>query len=252
MYDAFSLEYDRFVNWSGRLASEMPFLLQQLQNVGAKRVLDAACGTGMHAIALAQLGYSLAGADQSAGMVNRARNNADASGVAIQFKVASFGELAPAFPHHAFDGLLCLGNSLPHVLTTNDLQNTLKDFAASLRPGGVLIIQNRNFDAVLNRRDRWMEPQAHREGDREWIFLRFYDFNKDCLIGFNIIMLVRDNGDGWNQQVSSTLLRPLQRVEILSELANSGFKVAATYGGMDDTSFDPATSTNLVIIAIRN
>jgi hypothetical protein len=37
-----------------------------------------------------------------------------------------------------------------------------------------LLIQNRNFDGVLARQERWMEPQAHREGETEWLFLRFY------------------------------------------------------------------------------
>ncbi|MGQ9804240.1 MAG: hypothetical protein ACUVSH_10470 [Anaerolineae bacterium] len=51
MYDDFSADYDRFVDWPGRLAAEVPFIVQRLQRVGARRVLDAACGTGMHAVA---------------------------------------------------------------------------------------------------------------------------------------------------------------------------------------------------------
>ena len=69
-YDNFSPDYDRFVSWSGRLAIEMPFLEQKLRETGARRVLDAACGTGMHAIALAQVGFETAGADLSAGMIS--------------------------------------------------------------------------------------------------------------------------------------------------------------------------------------
>ena len=42
MYDAFSADYDRFVNWESRLASELPFLIQLLDP--RSRVLDAACG----------------------------------------------------------------------------------------------------------------------------------------------------------------------------------------------------------------
>jgi 2-polyprenyl-3-methyl-5-hydroxy-6-metoxy-1,4-benzoquinol methylase len=67
--NAFSTEYDRFVNWPGRLRLELPFLQTQLRQGGVKRVLDSACGTGMHAIALAQEGFEAAGADISAGMI---------------------------------------------------------------------------------------------------------------------------------------------------------------------------------------
>jgi len=50
MYDPFSADYDRFVDWPGRLAAELPLIERQLQGVGAHRVPDAACGTGMHAV----------------------------------------------------------------------------------------------------------------------------------------------------------------------------------------------------------
>ena len=63
MYDSFSSDYDRFVNWPSRLEAELPFIQAQLDAAGARRVLDAACGTGRHAIALAERGYATAGAD---------------------------------------------------------------------------------------------------------------------------------------------------------------------------------------------
>ena len=135
MYDSFSVDYDRFVNWPDRLATELPFIEGQLQAVGACRVLDAACGTGMHAIALARQGYEVVGVDLSAGMIERARANACVGEVNARFEVAGFGELA-ARAGTGFDAALCLGNSLPHLLTPVDLEAALADFAACLRPGG--------------------------------------------------------------------------------------------------------------------
>ena len=191
MYDTFSSDYDRFVNWPARLAAELPWLEQQLQSAprrseAAIGVLDAACGTGMHAIALAQKGYAAAGADLSAAMVERARLNATAAGVQARFEAAGFGTLAQTFGKEAFDAVLCLGNSLPHVLSLAELAAAVEDFAACLRPGGLLIVQNRNFDAVMAKQERWMGPQAHQEGVEERIFVRFYDFDPDGLINFNI------------------------------------------------------------------
>ena len=123
------------------------------------------------------------------------------------FKAAGFGELGAAYSDSTlfpFDGLLCLGNSLPHLLSDADLNNSLQDFAACLRPGGMLLIQNRNFDAVLASRERWMAPQSHREGDTEWIFLRFYDYLPDGLIQFNVMTLQRSANADWQQEISST------------------------------------------------
>jgi SAM-dependent methyltransferase len=250
MYDDFSEDYDRFVHWAGRLAYEMPFLDGHLAQLPAgARVLDSACGTGMHTIALAQKGYATAGADLSAKMVERARDNAAQAGVGVRFETAGFGGLAGTFGVRSFDALLCLGNSLPHVLSEAGLREALDDFAACLTPGGVLILQNRNFDGVVKRRERWMEPQSHQEGEREWLFLRFYDYLADGLISFNIINLRREGDKPWEQRVMSTPLRPLLQEETLRLLGEAGFAEIACYGDMSGSPFDAEASGNLIVVA---
>ena len=248
MYDEFSAHYDHFVDWSARLAAEMPFIERQLEAAGAWRVLDAACGTGMHAIELARRGYEAVGADLCAGMIERARANAAAAGIAARFVIAGFGELSEKVGGE-FDALLCLGNSLPHVLTPDELRTTLTDFVACLRPGGLLLIQNRNFDAVLVRRERWMEPQAHREGEAEWLFLRFYDFEPDDTLTFNLVTLRRQGAGHWEQRVTTTRLWPLRQEELTTALAEAGFVDIVCYGDMAGAPFDPGNSGNLIVIA---
>ncbi len=258
MYDDISSDYDRFVAWPGRLAVELPFIERELQAVNARRVLDAACGTGMHALALAQQGYTVTGADLSTGMIERARANAAATEVDGRFTVAGFGELARhTWP--PFDALLCLGNSLPHLLSPADLSAALSDFAACLRPGGLVLIQNRNFDAVLAQRERslessagrWQEPQFHREGEAVWLFLRFYDFEPDGLLTFNVVTLRRQTADAWTQHVTATRLRPLRQVEVTAALSSAGFEAITCYGAMSGAPFDPETSDNLIVTATR-
>ena len=254
MYDDFSSDYDRFVNWPGRLAAEIPFVERELCAMRASRVLDAACGTGMHAVALAQRGYEVAGSDLSVGMVERARVNAATAGVDVRFEAAGFGELAQTFgsqPSAAFDAVLCLGNSLPHLLTATALSAALVDFAACLRPGGLLLIQNRNFDAVMERGERWMDPQPHREGELEWLFCRFYDFEADGTLTFNLATLRREGAGGWKQQVTSTQLWPLRQAELAAALAETSFDDIAYYGDMSGAPLDVDHSPNLVVTARR-
>ncbi len=250
LYDALSDDYDRFVNWESRLAYEMPFIERALRQVGARRVLDAACGTGMHAIELARRGYTVVGADLSAPMIERARENASAAGVEVRFVVAGFGKLVDRVGSQ-FDAVLCLGNSLPHVPSARDLGEALVNFAAVLRPGGLLLIQDRNFDAVLARRERFMGPEAHREGDREWLFIRFYDFNPDGMITFNMVILHRNAEGKWSQKVEATELRPLVYSELSASLAVAGFTGIVCYGDMEGAPFDPDRSPNLVVTARR-
>jgi glycine/sarcosine N-methyltransferase len=251
MYDSLSADYDRFVDWNARLQVEMPFIEALIQKIGADetrvRVLDAACGTGMHAVALAQRGYQTAGADLSQGMIARAALNAERAGVRVEFRTAGFGELRRFF--NGFDALVCLGNSLPHLHTLSELSSALDDFAACLRPGGLLLIQNRNFDAVLARHERWMSPEGYREASREWLFFRFYDFNPDQSLAFHVVTLTREGDTSWQQKIDSTRLYPQRRDELVAALEAAGFDRITAYGGMSGDPFAPQTSPNLVLVA---
>jgi SAM-dependent methyltransferase len=250
MYDAFSADYDRFVDWPGRLAMELPLIEDQLAAVEAGRVLDVACGTGMHAVALAQRGFAVAGADISQGMIEFARANAASAGVRVRFEVAGFGELHERMGGD-YDALLCLGNSLPHVLTPVELAQALRDMAQSLRPGGRLLIQNRNFDSVLADRERWIGPQSRREARREWLFMRFYDFDPDDRLTFNVVTLQRESEGPWEQRVASTRLWPLRAAELTAALAAVDLEVVARWGSMAGDPFDGEHSPNLVVAARR-
>jgi SAM-dependent methyltransferase len=252
MYDSLSSDYDRFVDWQSRLAIELPFILEELHEINATRVLDAATGTGMHAVALAQLGFQASGADISRGMIERARVNADAAGVQTRFEIAGFGALVHTYGRASFDAVLCLGNSLPHLLSRTDLDMALVDFAACLRPSGILLIQNRNFDAVIANHDRWMEPQSHSEGEAEWVFQRFYDFEPDGLLTFNMVTLKRNTQGKWTQKVITSRMRPIMKVELISSLSEAGFVGLTPFGNMAGAAFDPEKSPNLVILARKH
>ncbi len=246
LYDALAADYDRFVDWKGRLSHELPFFFHLFDRHGVRRVLDAACGTGHHAIALAQQGYQVVGADLSPAMVERARENASAAGVDVVFAVAGLGDLATL---GVFDAAICLGNSLPHLLTAEAVNRALADFATVLRPGGLLVIQNRNFDRVWAERQRFMPPQSHREGDEEWLFLRFYDFHEET-VTFNMIRL-HQRGGKWLQDVDSTELRPIFRDDLVVALTSAGFGHAVFYGGYGGSVYDPAHSGDLIAVARR-
>jgi ubiquinone/menaquinone biosynthesis C-methylase UbiE len=256
MYDSFSTEYDYFVNWPSRLTYEMPFLLEMLGKIPADKktlsVLDAACGSGMHALALADQGYSVSGVDYSEGMIMQAHKNTTNRQSSVEFHVAGFKELANILhtsPRYPFNALLCLGNSLPHVLSLIELEQTIQDFSVCLKSGGLLLIQNRNFDALMQQQERWMTPQSYREDNQEWLFIRFYDFLPNGLINFHVLRLKRD-GENWQQLISSTLLFPILQADLLQILAKHGFESIECFGSMQTgDTFNPDSSGNLIVSA---
>ncbi len=255
-YSAFSEDYDRFVDWESRLAVEIPFLAEELNalkpHFGDKvRVLDTACGTGQHLIALARLGFSCAGTDLSQGMVAKARQNITSAGLQFPIYRVGFGDLNDVFERENFDALLCLGNSLPHVLTPAELDITLRDFHAVLRPGGRLIVQMRNFNPILSSHDRWMPPQTYKEGDRTWIFIRFYDFDPDDRITFNILVLDNSGGKAFKQHLISTRLWPMSSGIVVEAVSKAGFERVKLFGDLQGSDYVPEQSGNLVLTADR-
>jgi glycine/sarcosine N-methyltransferase len=256
MYDTLSNDYDRFVNWQSRLTFELPFIEKQITSLQSSsgqslKILDSACGTAMHAIALAKNGHRVSAADLSAEMIVKARQNVLDAGVPVKLEAAGFGSLAKTFGPGTFDLVLCLGNSLPHITISAELNAALQDFSACLRKGGVLLIQNRNFDAVMAKKDRWMEPQTYSEGDSEWIFQRFYNFEPGGLIQFNIVTLKRTPGSTWTSAVASTHLYPQKQKELVDGLNSAGFTNVRSFGSMTGELFVPLTSGNLVLTAVK-
>jgi SAM-dependent methyltransferase len=254
MYQRFASNYDRFNNWKDRLAFEMPFIDKQIRNLQQElgdrlSILDAACGTGIHAIELAKEEHQLSGADLFPEMIEIAQENANSAGVTVDFRAVGFGSLSKEFDPCQFNAVLCLGNSLPHLLSQEKVVGALNDFNECLLPGGLLLIQNRNFDSIMQQKNRWMEPQAFTEGDKEWLFQRFYDFEADGTIRFNIVTFSRAVGADWQVSMDHTRLRPLLFEDLSTLLHTSGFSSIKMFGDMTGNAFDPVTSPNLIIVA---
>ena len=255
MYEHLAPVYDYFVNWNSRLAYELPFLIKEISQLGENthelKVLDAACGTGRHAIALANEGFQMSGADLYPEMVSHARANAFAADQNLNLKTVGFGNMAKAFNGEQFDALLCLGNSLPHVLSQQELAQALIDFAALVKPGGIMILQSRNFDRVVKYKLRWMDPQAVDDKNKHYVFFRFYDFLPNGLIQFNVMTLSQDGSPKWQTELDSTLLYPTISGHLLEEIKKAGFDQVRFYGNMAGDSFDAETSSDFVVVATK-
>ena len=249
-YDRLAPLFDVMTDWASRLRVEGPFLFQLLEQASACTVLDAACGSGGHALALAEQGYRVAGTDASPAMIKLARVKA-ANADNVSFHVAELGDLAQHFS--PFDTALCLGNSLPHLLTEADLVRALADLGACLRPGGLLILHNLNYDRRWQERPRWFAVDSGLYQGRPVLIWRFADYMDapEPRINFHIA-LFREGKDGdWSVEVNSTPQRPLFQADLVRLLPAAGLTEAAYYGDLTGSSFDPGASPDLVVVARR-
>jgi len=247
-YDALAPMFDVMTDWDARLASEGPFLKSILEEAGAKRVLDAACGSGGHALWLARQGYEVTGADVSPVMIALARQKAAADGFGVPFVVSDLANLQTAT---IYDAVLCLGNSLPHLLTQDDLVAALRGMAGLLRTGGALVLQNLNYDLRWQGQPRWFMAQGGVLDGQEVLVWRFADYDAPAgRIAFHIA-LFRKDAPNWKVEVHTTPHRPLFRADLLAALTEAGFIEPCTHGRMarPEEPFDMSHSGDLVVVA---
>jgi SAM-dependent methyltransferase len=113
-----------------------------------RHVVDFACGTGHHALRLAQRGFRVTGVDLSTASIDFLAAEARVAKLPVEAVVGdmtSFRLPAPA------DAAICMQDSQGHLLTNDALLAHLRTVAANLRPGGVYV-----FDRLIP--NRWASP----------------------------------------------------------------------------------------------
>jgi SAM-dependent methyltransferase len=146
---SFVRKWDELINWDARSSSEGDFFINLLKERGVKRILDVATGTGFHSIRLLKAGFEVVSADGSPEMLAQAFENAKKAGFIMRTIQADWRWLARDI-HNKFDAVICLGNSLTHLFSEQDRRKALAEFYAVLKHDGVLILDQRNYDRILD------------------------------------------------------------------------------------------------------
>ncbi len=142
-------KWDELIDWNRRFVSEGRFFIDQLKGRGVKKVLDAATGTGFHSVRLLQEGFETVSADGSPQMLAKAFENGRKHGHILRVVHADWRWLNRDV-HGEYDAIICLGNSFTHLFSERDRRKTLAEFYAMLKHDGVLILDQRNYDSLLD------------------------------------------------------------------------------------------------------
>jgi 2-polyprenyl-3-methyl-5-hydroxy-6-metoxy-1,4-benzoquinol methylase len=111
------------------------------------RVLDLACGTGLHAIELAKMGYEVDASDISEKMINMARENARLNKLKITFHQEAF-QTADRI-NKKFDVVFSMFSAINYLTSWKDLLRSLKNIHGLLENDGILIFDFWNGNAVI-------------------------------------------------------------------------------------------------------
>ncbi len=179
-YDALAPFYHlNYGDWQAGIERQAEALSVILRDRGVPppaSVLDAACGIGTQALGLASRGYRVTASDLSAGAVARARQEAAARGLAIEFSVA---DMRAVTAHHGrtFDVVLACDNAIPHLLSDEEILRALREFHRCTAPGGLCLISVRDYAEETREGVQVRPPILHDAGESRLILFQVWEFD---------------------------------------------------------------------------
>jgi len=165
-----------YPDWDKSLKRQGNMLDSVIREVwgAASEVLDVSCGIGTQTLGLSGLGYDVTASDLSSEEINRAKQEAVKRELSVAFSVA---DMRRAFDHHQrqFDVVISCDNSVPHLLSDEDILAAMQQFYRCIRPGGGCIITVRDYEREdLSKQQVKPYGIREREGVR-WLLWQVWD-----------------------------------------------------------------------------
>ncbi|MEV0599019.1 class I SAM-dependent methyltransferase [Streptomyces sp. NPDC050315] len=161
--------------------------------------IDLGCGSGAQTLALADLGFSpVIAVDSSARLLDELAGYAKAA-PAVR---TVHGDLCDVLPAVAEPGtaaaIVCMGDTLLHLPSKEEVSALLHDAARALRPGGHLVLTYRDLTQELQGTDRFLPVRA--TDDR--LLTCFLEYRDEDTVLVHDLLHTRSGGE-WQLRASS-------------------------------------------------
>lgn len=169
-------------------------------------------------------------------MVTRCAQNLRGRGIELPVFEADWRALTAATGDR-FDAVVCLGNSFSHLFADADRRAALEQFRAVLNPGGVLVLDHRNYDGILRR--GFVEQRTNYCCGADDVVIRAASVSPE------VVRLRYEFPDGSGYEVSQS---PIRQDDAAQALRDAGFHTDARYGDLH-TDYDHDEADFIVHVA---
>lgn len=155
--------------------------------------LDLGAGFGMHTIPLARLGYAVTAIDSSAELLSQLRQLAGGLNIhTVESDLLTFSE----WPSDRPEWVLCMGDTLTHLSSVDDVEHLCFRIADSLAPDGRFVTTFRDYSHPIQGDARFIPVRA----DADRIHTCFLEEHPERMLVHDIVHERRD--DVWATRVS--------------------------------------------------
>ena len=155
---------------------------------GCQRAVDLGCGPGFHALPLARQGYTVTAIDTSYALLGELEAHRHQLPVRIVHDdIRNFTSHCP----NPVELIVCLGDTLPHLATREEVQHLFEQIYHALENDGQLILTFRDLTAQRTGTDRFIPVR----NDADRIFTCFLEYQPDHVQVHDLVY--ERKGDGW-------------------------------------------------------
>ena len=183
---------------------------------GSGVAIDLGAGFGMHSIPMAQAGYQVFAVDLSSELLRTLRDHG--AGLPIRTLESNLLDFSRTINEPA-TLIVCMGDTLPHLQTFDDVERLCRQVAESLGPTGTFVATFRDYSSPAAGEKRFIPVRS----DSDRILTCFLEESNDH-INVHDIIHERD-GERWNLRVSSYRKLRLAPAAIAATLRRLGLSV---------------------------
>ena len=160
---------------------------------GAGQVLDLGCGHGLQSIPLARRGFQVVAVDTSAQLLDQLRERA--GDLPVQTVEGDCLDL-DRYCASPVAWIICMGDTLPHLGSLEDVQRLLEQVAGHLLEGGRFLVSFRDYTHELTGNDRFIPVRS----DDDRIHTCFLEYETDRVRVHDLVY--QRSESGWDFSAS--------------------------------------------------
>lgn len=209
-------------DWKTKQTEFLEFL--KLKSLGAKGkevAIDLGAGNGIQSLALSKLDYEVIAVDFNKQLLSELKENAKTLSHPIEMIEDDILSVAK-FQHREPTLLLCMGDTITHLSSKEEIKEFLKSCYECLKPNGKLLLSFRDYSQNLEGDSRFIPVMS----DDTKIHTCILEYEENRIRVTDQLYTKKNNL--WEMSIGSYFKVRLQKEECLHYLKELGFQIEWT------------------------